>query len=167
MMLMSSIALSITALTLFLVGTALFVEPTRVLVLYAQNEALRLNALAIDLARLVGVLLFALAAVAFILLGVRHNESRASLCFAFAYVFFFATLAHALSAIVDHGTWAKGLARAPFEPVYVLYVRYYAPLTLAVINFIAAWCDDISDDDAAETSVAPPAPVEASKSKPE
>lgn len=156
---MSTVALSVTALTLFLVGTALFVEPTRVLVLYAQNEALRLNAVAIDLARLVGTLLFALAAVAFILLGVRHNESRASLCFAFAYIFFFAALAHALAAVVDHGTWAKGLARAPFQPVYVLYVRYYVPLALAVINFVAAWCDDIADPS--------PPPTDSTKSKPE
>lgn len=143
---MSTVALSLTALALLVVASALFLEPTQLLVLYAQNEALRLNALALDLARLVAVLLFALGSVVFVMLGVRHAESRASLCYALAYVFFFSSVAHALSAYLDHGSWAKGLARAPFEPVLVLYARYYVPLGLAFLNFFAAWYDDAPDD---------------------
>lgn len=158
---MTSIALSITALTLFLAGAALFAEPSRVLVLYAQNEALRPNAVAIDLARLAGCLLVGLAAVAFSFIGVRHIDSRVSLCLTFSFIFSIAMVAHALAAIDDHGDWAKGLARAPFEPVYVLYARYYVPLALGFINLVAAWCDGTATDRAWTP------PADAPKSKPE
>jgi hypothetical protein len=162
---MSTLALSVTALSVLAAASALFLEPTRVLVLYAQNEALRLNALSLDLARLVAVLMFALGAVVFVMLGVKHAESRASMCYALAYVFFFSAVAHGLSAYLEHGSWAKGLARAPFEPLLVLYVRYYVPLGLAFLNFFAAWCDDVADDDAPVSPPPPPLPPKEPRAK--
>jgi hypothetical protein len=86
---MSTLALSVTALSVLAAASALFLEPTRVLVLYAQNEALRLNALSLDLARLSPCCMFALGAVVFVMFGVQaRRESRIAvlrigLCFLF------------------------------------------------------------------------------------
>jgi hypothetical protein len=158
-LIVSDIALGTTGLLLSAAGTALLVQPASTLVLYAQNEALRLNALALDLARLVGLLLFAVAVLALATLGVRSADAHSSLCYALAYVFFFAAVVHSLQSYVDHGSWVHALARSPVEPIAVLYARLYVPLALSVLNLIAAWCEDrdppaepvaANDDDTAD-----------------
>lgn len=140
---MSDVALATTALVLVITGVALQLRPAEALALYTQQAHQRPATLLLDLARLAGWGAFGLGVVALVLLGVRHAETRAAICYALAYVFFFAAAMQVLQSYVDHGSWIVALARSPVEPIAVLYTRLYAPIALSLLNFIAAWCDDV------------------------
>lgn len=148
----SDVALAVTAAVTGSVGAALQLRPAETLALYTQQDHSR--SVALDLARVAGWGLFAVAVLAATMLSVRHAEARATLGYALSYVFFFAAAVHALQAYVDHGSWLVALARSPVEPLSVLYARLYVPAALAALNFIAAWCDDVVADD--EPSPPPP-----------